>query len=90
MTVAELADYAASRGVRVPVPPMLSVLLLGNPAWATPPDWDRGWVGPAFEQGYFVSTDEWQGETVGRMCLVHPDVDSESLRFLVDLAASTG
>jgi glutamate/tyrosine decarboxylase-like PLP-dependent enzyme len=83
-----LYRYAAEKNVRVPLAPQLSVLLLSHEKWKTNRDWDLNWVRPAFSMGYFVSTDNWNGETVGRLCLVHPTVIGEDLQALVDLIAT--
>jgi glutamate/tyrosine decarboxylase-like PLP-dependent enzyme len=85
--ITHLYRYAAERNVSVPLKPQLSVLLLSHEKWKANRDWDANWVRPAFEKGYFVSTDTWGGETVGRLCLVHPLVKGEDLETLVDLVA---
>jgi glutamate/tyrosine decarboxylase-like PLP-dependent enzyme len=82
-----LYRYAAKRNVRVPVAPQLSVLLLSHEKWKNDHDWDVNWVRPAFDRGYFVSTDNWAGETVGRLCLVNPEVTGPELETLIDLVA---
>lgn len=86
-TVASLHEYAVRRGVEVPLPPRLSVLLLSHEAWKFDHDWDEHWVRPAFEKGFFVSTDAWEGKPVGRLCLVNPFVGAHELEPLIDLVA---
>jgi len=83
----DLHRYAMERDVQVPVPPRLSVLLLGHEAWKYDRDWDEHWVRPAFEKGFFVSTDAWAGRPVGRLCLVNPFVGAAELEPLIDLVA---
>lgn len=85
--VSHLHEYALRRGVEVPLPPRLSVLLLGHEAWLYDRDWDEYWVRPAFEKGFFVSTDAWEGKPVGRLCLVNPFADAGDLEPLIDLVA---
>ncbi len=82
-----LASYARSKGVSVPTEPQLSTIMLANPAWSTYPDWDKQWVRPAFEAGYFVSTDKWDDVPHGRICVVNPHATAASLAGLVDLVA---
>ena len=86
--IQHLYRYAIEKKIRVPLEPRLSVLLLGHERWKTNHDWDMNWVRPAFDMGYFVSTDIWGGETVGRLCLVHPTITGKDLEALVDLVAA--
>jgi len=86
--IRHLYRYATEKNVRIPLAPQLSVLLLSHEKWQTNRDWDVNWVRPAFDMGYFVSTDNWAGETVGRLCLVHPTIMGEDLEALVDLVAA--
>jgi len=85
--VRHLHAYAIERNVRVPLPPQLSVLLLEHEAWPYDRDWDARWVRPAFERGFFVSTDAWAGRPVGRLCVVNPFVTGTDLEPLIDLIA---
>jgi glutamate/tyrosine decarboxylase-like PLP-dependent enzyme len=86
--VSHLYHYALSRGVRVPVPPQLSILLLSHPEWLTDYEWDTRWVKPANDRGFFVSTDSWNDKPVGRLCLIHPSITGPELEPLVDLVAA--
>jgi glutamate/tyrosine decarboxylase-like PLP-dependent enzyme len=86
--IASLGDYARSRGVAVPIDPQLSVLLLAKEAWPHARDWDEHWVRPAFDKGFFVSTDEYKGSPVGRLCLINPTVTAAQLEPLIDLIAN--
>ncbi len=85
--IRHLREYAAERKVEVPVEPQLSVLLLARDEWAFDRDWDQYWVRPAFDKGWFVSTDGWGGRPVGRLCLVNPFTSGSDLEPLVDLIA---
>jgi len=85
MSVArELYDYAITKGIEVPVEPQLSVLLLGSRIWLAEKQWDDNWVLPAFNAGFFVSTDRWSGKPVGRLCIVNPESTTSILKPLLD------
>ncbi len=83
--IQHLYRYATERNVQVPLAPQLSVLLLSHEKWRYDHDWDTSWVRPAFDLGYFVSTDSWAGNPVGRLCLVNPSVSGPELEPLIDL-----